>query len=123
MGAIRIEADGTSDLARAHQWMTRHRGQVVQLDGTRQLRLGVPITGARAVIVAAVLEAQSRHEPQLGGVLRALSSRTSAEPVRLVFEGRSPGGLTPGETETVAAALLKDVDAQIASDELEAKVA
>jgi len=28
--------------------------------------------------------------PQLGGVLRALANRTNAEPVRLVFEGRSP---------------------------------
>ena len=123
MGTIRIETDGSSDLARVYLWLTRHRGQMVDLDGHRRITLGVPISGARAVIVAAVLQDDRRPKPQLGGVLRALSNRTGAEPVRLIFEGRSPGGLARDEAEVVAAQVLERINEHIAADELEARVA
>jgi hypothetical protein len=123
MGTIRIETDGSSDLARVYMWLTRHRGQIVDLDVNRRIALGVPISGARAVIVAAVLQDDRTPGPQLGGVLRALSNRTEAEPVRLVFEGRSPGGLGRDEAEVVAAQVLERINEQIAADELEARVA
>src|SRR5256885_13466609 len=90
MNAIRIETDGAAGLGRVYLWLTRHRGQVVELDGARRLALGVPITGARAVIIAAVMQDDGTTGPQLGGVLRAISNRTVDEPVRLVFGGCSP---------------------------------
>ena len=120
---IRIETDGSSDLSRVYLWLTRHRGQTIDLDGNRRIALGVPISGARAVIVAAVLQDDRRPRPQLGGVLRALSNRTEAEPVRLVFEGRSPGGLPRDEAELVATQVLERINEHIAADELEARVA
>jgi hypothetical protein len=123
MGTIRIETDGSSDLARVYMWLTRHRGQIVDLDVNRRITLGVPISGARAVIVAAVLQDDRKPGPQLGGVLRALSNRTEAEPVRLVFEGRWPGGLGRDEAALVAAEVLERIKEQIAADEREARVA
>lgn len=123
MGTIRIETEGTSNLARVYLWLSRHRGQVVQLAAAKQLTLGAPISGARAAIVAAVLEDDRGSGPQLGGVLRAVSSRTPAEPVRLVFEGRAPGGLARADAEAAAADLLHEIDTRIAMEELEAKVA
>jgi hypothetical protein len=120
---IRIEHDGASDLASVLLWLTRHRGEVIALDERKHLELGTPISGARAVIIAAVLQDEDRPGPQLGGVLRAISSRTDGEPVRFVFDGRSPGGLSREQAETVAAELLEQVDRQIARDELVAKVA
>ena len=123
MNTIRIETDGSADLGRVYLWLTRHRGQVVELDGTRRLALGVPIIGARAVIIAAVLQDDGATGPQLGGVLRAISNRAVDEPVRLVFEGRSPAGLTRDEAESAASELLERVNEQIASDEVVAKVA
>ena len=123
MNTIRIETDGAADLGRVYLWLTRHRGQVVELDGARRVALGVPITGARAVIIAAVLQEDGATGPQLGGVLRAISNRTVDEPVRLVFEGRSPAGLTRDEAESAASELLERVNEQIASDEVVAKVA
>ena len=120
---IHMETDGASDLAGVYLWITRHRGQIVELDSTKRLAIGSPILGARAVIVAAVLQDDHRPGPQLGGVLRALANRTAAEPVRLIFEGRSPAGLAPHEAEAVAAELLERVNEQIASDRLVAKVA
>lgn len=123
MGTIRIETDGINDLARVHRWMALHRGQVVQLDASRRLTLGVPISGAGAVIVAAVLEDERHDQTQLGGVLRAVASRSPAEPVHLVFEGRSPAGLMADDAGSVAAALLHDIDSRIAADEIEPMVA
>jgi len=120
---IRIEHDGASDLASVYLWLTRHRGEVIALDERKHLELGTPISGARAVIIAAVLQDKDRPGPQLGGVLRAISSRTDGEPVRFVFDGRSPGGLSREQAETVAAELLEQVDRQIARDELVARVA
>ena len=120
---IRIEHDGASDLASVHLWLARHRGEVIALDERRRLELGTPISGARAVIVAAVLQDDDHAGPKLGGVLRAISSRTDGEPVRFVFDGRSPGGLSREQAETLAAELLEQVDSQIAGDELVAKVA
>ena len=81
---IRIETDGASDLSHVYLWFARHRGQVVRLDDTKGLVLGTPISGPRAVIVAAVLQDDRRPEPRLGGVVRALSNRTDSPPVRLV---------------------------------------
>ena len=75
MSTIRIETDGTSDLARVYLWLTRHRGQAVELDRNKRLVFGVPITGARAVIVAVSLQDDRRPGTQLGGVMRAISSR------------------------------------------------
>jgi hypothetical protein len=123
MNTIRIETDGAGDLGRFFLWLTRHRGQIVELDATKRLALGNPISGARAVIVAAVLQDDQRPGPQLGGVLRAISNRTVEEPVRLVFEGRSPAGLARDDAESVAAELLDRVNEQIASEELIARVA
>src|SRR2546430_5718382 len=102
MNTIRIETVGAADLGRVYLWLTRHRGQVVKLDGTRRLALGVPITGARAVIIAAVLQDDGATGPQLGGVLRAISNRTGDEPGRLGFAGRSAAGLTRDGAESAA---------------------
>lgn len=123
MSTIRIEAEGTSDLGRVHAWMDQHRGAVVQLDATKRLQLGTPISGARAVIVSAVLQDDARPGPQLGGVVRVLSNPTGVEPARLVFEGRSPAGLTSDEAEAAAAELLREFDARIATDTIESMVA
>lgn len=116
MGTIRIETEGSADLARVHAWMTRHRGQVVALDETKRIALGVPITGARSVLVAAVVQDETRPGPQLGGVVRALSNRTDAEPVKLVFEGRSPGGLTRDEAEAIATGVLERISGLVVDD-------
>src|SRR3989442_14179567 len=99
MSTIRIGTDGTSDLALVYLWLTRHRGQAVELDRNKRLVFGVPISGARAVIVAVALQDDRRPGTQLGGVMRAISSRIDTEPVRLVLEGRSPAGLAPAEAE------------------------
>lgn len=123
MSTIRIETDGTSDLARVSLWLTRHRGQAIELDHAKRVVFGVPISGARAVIVAVSLLDERRPEAQLGGVMRAISSRIDTEPVRLVFEGRSPGGLTPIEAESVASRILESISQQIASDDLAENVA
>lgn len=120
---IKVEADGANDLDHVLLWLSQHRGQIVELDDTKRLALGVPISGARAVIVAAVLQDDSRPGPQLGGVLRALSNRSVAEPVRLVFEGRSAGGLTPAEAEAVATQVLDRISELVADDGLAAEVA
>jgi hypothetical protein len=123
MSTIRIETDAASDLASVHMWLAQHRGKIVSLDENTRVMLGVPISGARAVIVAAVVHDDAHPGPQLGGVLRAVSSRTDGEPARLVFEGRSPGGLSREQAETAATELLEHVNRQIAGDGLVAKVA
>lgn len=122
MGTIRIETEGSVDLASVYSWMTRHRGQVVALDETRGLALGLPITGARSVLVAAVVQDETRPEPELGGVVRALSNRTDAEPVKLVFEGRSPGR-TRDEAEAIATGILQRISGLVVDDMPLAEVA
>ena len=120
---IRIETDGASDLGRVHHWLTRHRGEVVNLDGTRRLALGTPISGARAVIIAAVVQDDAHPGPQIGGVVRALSNRSDFEPVRLVFEGRSPAGLPREEAEATAMAILERISWLVVDDQSLAEVA
>jgi hypothetical protein len=123
MGTIRIEADGAGDLSQVNRWFARHRGGVVELDQTRRIALGIPITGARAVLVAVTLQDERRPRPELGGVVRAISSRTNLEPVRLVFEGRSPIGLPRSEAEAMATEVLHAVSRSITTDDLVERVA
>ncbi|HEY0829735.1 MAG TPA: hypothetical protein VGE99_01250 [Candidatus Dormibacteraeota bacterium] len=123
MGTIRIETDGAGDLSQVYRWFARHRGGVVELDQTRRLALGIPITGARAVIVAVTLQDQRRPRPELGGVVRAISNRTNLEPVRLVFEGRSPAGLPRNEAEAMATEVLAAVSRSMTTDDLVERVA
>jgi hypothetical protein len=120
---IRIETDGPGDLARITLWLAQHRGKMVQIDDSRRLILGTPITGARAVIVAAVLQDDAHPGPQIGGVVRALANRTDAEPVRLVFEGRSPAGLPRDEAEGIASELLERISSLVVDDRPMAEVA
>jgi hypothetical protein len=123
MNPIRVEADGTTDLAHVYLWLSRHRGQVVQLDRSRRLAFGVPISGARAVIAAVVLHDDEQPGTQVGGVLRALANRTNAEPVRLVFEGRSPTQVSREEASASATRLLDEIATLVADDEPVAHVA
>ena len=96
-------------------WLSRHRGQTLELDRARQLEFGVPISAARAVLVAVTL--------QDGGVVRAIANRSLAEPVRLVFEGRSPAHLQPEDAETAASELLDTISRLVVEDEPVAEVA
>src|SRR2546422_11334513 len=97
MSTIRIETDGTSDLARVYLWLTRHRGQAVQLDRNKRLVFGVPIPGARAVIVAVSLQDDRRPGTQLGAVIAAISSRIGTEAGPLVVRGPAPGRPPPAQ--------------------------
>jgi hypothetical protein len=123
MNPIRVEAEGRTDLAHTYLWLSQHRGQVVQLDRSRRLAFGVPISGARAVIAAVVLHDDEKPGTQVGGVIRALANRTSAEPVRLVFEGRSPGQVSREDASASATRLLDEISALVAADEPVAHVA
>ncbi|HYU62537.1 MAG TPA: hypothetical protein VEN12_02045 [Verrucomicrobiae bacterium] len=123
MDPIRQETEGTTDLARVHGWLSRHRGQTLDLDHAQSLVLGVPISAARAVLVAVALHADGEVVPRLGGVVRAISNRTPGEPVRLVFEGRSPAHLPPSEAEVAASLLLGSISDLVAGDDLVARVA
>src|SRR2546425_12456493 len=116
MSTIRIETDGRSDLSRVYLWLTRHRGQAIELDRTKRLVFGVPISGARAVIVAVSLQDDRRPGTQLGGVMRAISSRIDTEPVRLGVEGRAPGRPTPAEAAGAAARIPPTISEQSAAD-------
>src|SRR5690349_2322082 len=97
--SIRIEHDGARDLAGVLLWLTRHRGEVIALDERKNVELGTPISGARVVIIVAVLQEDVRPGPQLGSVLRAISGRTDGEPVLFVYDGRLPGRLSLEQTE------------------------
>jgi hypothetical protein len=120
---IRIEAPGTADLPRVHHWLSRHRGQTVELDRTKQLEFGVPISGARAVLVAVTLQDGDDHAPRIGGVMRAIASRVDGDPVRLVFEGRSPARLPGEQAESEALRMLGAISALMAEVEPISQVA
>src|SRR5260370_10796615 len=96
MSAIRTESDGANDLARLYQWLSRHRGASVKLDRGVRLELGVPISGARAVIVGVALHREGGQAPVLGGVIRAISN-FGAGPAPLVFHRRALAGVSRGE--------------------------
>jgi hypothetical protein len=121
MSAIRIETDGAGDFTRVYQWVARHRGQNVELEKGRSLALGAPISGARAVIVAVAMQLDGRS--LIAGVLRALSSQSARDHVRLVFEGRSPGSHSSQETEALAVELVDLISAQVAAEQPVEKVA
>jgi hypothetical protein len=123
MDPIRRETQGTTDLARVHGWLSRHRGQTLELDHAQKLLLGVPISAARAVLVAVALQSEGAPTPRLGGVVRAISNPRPDEPVRLVFEGRSPAHLPRGEAEVAASWLLGSISDLVAGDDLVARVA
>jgi hypothetical protein len=116
MGTIRIETDGTTEMSRVYKWLTSHRGQVVPLDTDRTLTLGVPISGARAVMIAAVLN------NGVGGVLRALANITGP-PIRFVFDIRSKAGLDANEVRVIGAEALDAISRQIAEDGVVGQVA
>lgn len=116
MGAIRIEADGGSDMSRVYRWLTSHRGQVVPLDTEKTVTLGVPIFGARAVIIAAVLN------NGVGGMLRALANLTGP-PIRFVFDIRSRAGLDASEVRAIGVEALDAISRQIAEDDVVSQVA
>ena len=116
MGTIRVESDYASEMLQVYAWLIKHRNQVVALDPERNLTLGAPISGARAIIIAAVLN------NGVGGVLRVLSNLTGP-PVRLVFDIRSRGGLDADEVRAAGANALDSISRQIAEEALISKVA
>ncbi len=120
--AIRIESDSTVDLARATAWLSRHRGQSVELDEARQIELGVPVAGAGAVLVAVTVQDGDSAAPQLGGVVRAIGNRGVGQVMRLVFEGRSPAHLEQDAARSVAVELLGAIS-RLVDDEIEDEVA
>jgi hypothetical protein len=119
---IRIETAATTDLTHAQDWLSRHRGQTFELDRSRQLELGVPISAPRAVLVAVTLQ-DGGTTPQIGGVVRAIASRSDGDPVRLVFEGRSPAHLPAEEARSEALQMLDAMSGLMAEDESVAQVA
>jgi hypothetical protein len=122
MSAIRTESDGANDVARVYQWLSHHRGASVKLDRGVRLELGVPISGARAVIVGVALHREGIQAPLLGGVIRAISNFGGA-PARLVFDGRALAGLSRGEAQGLADDLLSAINGVVADDGLVANVA
>ena len=123
MEAIRIEVEGPGDLPRMQEWLSRHRGQTLDLDRTRQLEFGVPISAARAVLVAVTLQDGDPTTAQLGGVVRAIANRSDSQPVRLVFEGRSPAHLEREDAQNAASELLGTISRLVTEDERVAEVA
>ena len=116
MGTIRVEADGATELSRVYRWLTAHRGQDVSVDPGNILTLGVPISGARAVIIAAMLS------NGVGGVLRALSNITGP-PIRFVFDIRAKAGLDPGQVRALGAQALESISRHIEEDDAVTQVA
>jgi hypothetical protein len=114
MGNLRVEADGISNLADVHRWMSDHRGQVVELDGHRRLALGLPISGARAVIVPTLLQDDAHPGPQLRGVLRALVSGDGRAPVKMVFDVASRGAFDHSTVREVGSDVLHSVSVLVA---------
>lgn len=97
-------------------WLSRHRNQVVPLDSERSVLLGVPVSGARSVLIAALLD------NGIGGVLRVLAKLGGA-PVKLVFDVRSRGGLAPEQVRAVGVVALDSISRQIAEESSASKVA
>lgn len=116
MGVIRIETDGATGMSEVRAWLARHRNQVITIDPDKSVMLGVPITGARAVLVAALLD------NGIGGVVRALTS-LAGRPIRLIFDVRARGGLAPDEVRVVGAQVLDSISRQIAGEDLVSRVA
>ena len=56
-------------------------------------------------------------------VVRAIASRSESQPVRLVFEGRSPSYLEPGDAATAASELLEAISRLVGQDEQSEAVA
>lgn len=123
MAAIRIEADGTSNWTRVYLWLSRHRQQQIELDQSRRIALGTPISGARAVIIGVALQDDERPGSEVGGVVRAISNRADDAPVKLVFEGRSAGNVSPDQAKALAAQILDVITEQISADGLYEDVA
>jgi hypothetical protein len=115
MGTIRIEAEGASGMRQVYAWLARHRGQAVALDSEKTLTLGAPISGARAVIIAAALG------DGVGGVLRALSNLGGS--VRFVFDIRSRAGLDADQVRSLGTEALDAIARRIAEDEVVTQVA
>ncbi|HKW06229.1 MAG TPA: hypothetical protein VJS19_01525 [Candidatus Dormibacteraeota bacterium] len=109
MGTIRVEADGASEMSHVQRWLTAHRGQEVGVDTDKILTLGAPIIGARAVIIAAVLN------NGVGGVLRALTNLGGS--VRFVFDIRARAGLNAEQVKAVGTETLDAIARHIAKDE------
>lgn len=109
MGTIRVEADGATEMSRVQRWLTAHRGQEVDVDADKILTLGAPIIGARAVIIAAVLN------NGVGGVLRALTNLGGS--VRFVFDIRARAGLNAEQVKAVGTETLDAIARHIAKDE------
>jgi len=95
----------------------------LDLDRTGQLEFGVPISAARAVLVAVTLQDGDPTTTRLGGVVRAIANRSESQPVRLVFEGRSPANRQPEDGATAASELLGTISRLVAEDEPVADVA
>ena len=123
LDTIHVETDGGSGLARTQSWLSRHRGQSVQLDRTRLLELGVPISGAGAVLVAVTVRDGDPATTQLGGVVRAIASRTGRDAVRLIFDGRSPAHLELDRAESVATKILSAISRLVGEDSPDQAVA
>ena len=119
---IRIETDAPTGLPRTHAWLSRHRGRSIDLDRTRQVEFGVPISGAGAVLVAVTVGDGESGTPQLGGVVRAIAAPGDAAVVRLVFEGRSPAHLEVDDALSMARNVLRAIT-RLVDDELESEVA
>lgn len=116
MSSVRVEADGASDLYRVYLWLNRHRGQTVDLGDGRKLTLGVPISGARSAIVAAVTD------DGIGGVFRAIATADESRPVRLVFDVRA-SRRDVGDVREVGADVLRALSSHIAGADLFDRVA
>ena len=102
------------DPARSSERTSHFSRKTLELDRARQLEFGVPISAARAVLVAVTLQNGDTTTAQLGGVVRAIANRSLGEPVRLVFEGRSPAHLQPEDAETAASDLLGTISRLVA---------
>lgn len=117
MSSVRVEADGASDLYRVYLWLNRHRGQTVDLGDGRKLTLGVPISGARSAIVAAVTD------DGIGGVFRAIATADESRPVRLVFDVRASRGRDVVDVREIGADVLRALSSHIAGADLFDRVA
>ncbi len=123
MGTIRVETGGTSNVADVYRWLSDHRGQVVDLDEQKRIALGIPISGARAVIVAAVVQDDTRPGPQLRGTLRALSTADDREPARMIFDVRATGAVDSSTVRELGSGVLQSVTALVSRSEALSTVA